>query len=204
MISRKFPYNKLIAQRPGFDWNGRVTVLPGVPVLVHDTYIAGEGILHAALFGLFSLANIRGKGEVAKGQLMRFFAEAAWYPTALLPSQGILWEAVGDRSAQGTLTEGDIKITMLFTFNEQDLIENVEAEARERTVGDKVIPTPWRGHFWNYREHSGMQIPLDDEVRRCMARKFPYGILYTIEQDYILILAIMHCSREPGYWKSRR
>jgi hypothetical protein len=155
---------QVIAQRPGFDWNGRVAVLLGIPVLVHDTYIAGEGILHAALFGLFSLANIRGKGEVAKGQLMRFFAEAAWYPTALLPSQGILWEAVGDRSAQGTLTEGDIKITMLFTFNEQDLLENVQAEARGRTVGDKVIPTPWRGHFWNYTEHSGMQIPLDGEV----------------------------------------
>jgi toxin ParE1/3/4 len=37
-----------------------------------------------------------------------------------------------------------------------------------------------------------------------MAGKFPYGILYTIEPDYILILAVMHCSRKPGYWKSRR
>ncbi len=155
---------QVITQRPGFDWNGRVTVLPGVPVLVHDAYIAGEGILHAALFGLFSLANIRGTGEVARGQLMRFFAEAAWYPTALLPSQGIYWEAAGDRSAQATLTEGDIRITMLFTFNEQDLIESVQAEARGRTVGSKVIPTPWKGHFWNYREHSGMQIPLEGEV----------------------------------------
>ena len=45
---------------------------------------------------------------------------------------------------------------------------------------------------------------IDEDVRRCMARRFPYGILYTIEQDYILILAVMHSSREPGYWKSRR
>jgi len=28
--------------------------------------------------------------------------------------------------------------------------------------------------------------------------------VYTIEQDCILILAVMHCSREPGYWKSRK
>jgi hypothetical protein len=27
--------------------------------------------------------------------------------------------------------------------------------------------------------------------------------LYTIEQDYILIVAVMHCSRAPGYWKRR-
>lgn len=45
---------------------------------------------------------------------------------------------------------------------------------------------------------------IDEDVRRCLTRKFPYGILYTVEQDYILILAVMHCSREPGYWKNRR
>lgn len=45
---------------------------------------------------------------------------------------------------------------------------------------------------------------IDEEIRRCMTRKFPYGIVYAIEQDYILILAVMHCSREPGYWKDRR
>ena len=33
---------------------------------------------------------------------------------------------------------------------------------------------------------------IEEDVRRCMARKFPYGILYTIEQDYILIVAIVN------------
>ncbi|WP_448562537.1 DUF6920 family protein [Trichothermofontia sp.] len=155
---------QVITQRPGFDWNGRIKILPGIPVLVHDAYISGEGILHASLFGLLSLVNLRGAGAVAEGELMRFFAEAAWYPTALLPSQGIHWEAAGDRSAQGTLTEGDISITMLFQFNEQDLIESVRAEARGRTVGSKIIPTPWYGRFWNYKEQSGMKIPLNGEV----------------------------------------
>ncbi len=44
---------------------------------------------------------------------------------------------------------------------------------------------------------------VDEDVRRCLTRVFPYGILYTIETDYVLIVAVMHCSREPGYWKSR-
>jgi toxin ParE1/3/4 len=57
---------------------------------------------------------------------------------------------------------------------------------------------------YRIRESPTRYVAVDGEVRRCMARKFPYGILYTIEQDYILILAIMHCSREPRYWKSRR
>ncbi len=155
---------QVITQRPGFDWNGRITMLPGIPVLVHDAYIAGEGILQAALFGLFSLVNMQGTGDIAKGELMRFLAEAAWYPTALLPSQGIHWEAVSDRSAQGTLIEGEISITMLFTFTEQDLIDSVQTEARGRTVGGEIIPTPWYGRFWNYEERHGMQVPLDGEV----------------------------------------
>lgn len=155
---------QVITQRPGFDWDGRVSLMPGFQVRVHDAYVAGEGILHATLFGLFSMVNLRGTGDVAKGELMRFFAEAAWYPTALLPSQGVRWDAVDDHSARATLTEGTIVLTMLFTFNPQGLIDTVRAEARGRTVGGAVIPTPWQGRVWNYEERGGMQVPLDAEV----------------------------------------
>lgn len=44
---------------------------------------------------------------------------------------------------------------------------------------------------------------LDEDVRRCLTRVFPYGVLYTIEPDFVLVVAVMHCSREPGYWKRR-
>jgi toxin ParE1/3/4 len=44
---------------------------------------------------------------------------------------------------------------------------------------------------------------LEDDVRRCLTRVFPYGVLYTVEADHILIVAVMHGSREPGYWKRR-
>jgi hypothetical protein len=36
-----------------------------------------------------------------------------------------------------------------------------------------------------------------------LAHKFPYAILYTLEQDFILIIAVAPASREPGYWKHR-
>jgi hypothetical protein len=154
----------VVAQRPGFDWDGRVAMMPGLPVRVHDAYVAGEGVLHASLLGLFTVVDMRGRDEVAEGELMRFFAEAAWYPTALLPSQGVRWEAVDDRSARATLEEGDISVTMLFTFDERGLIDTVRAEARGRAVDGKLIPTPWQGHFWNYQWRGGMRVPLDGKV----------------------------------------
>jgi plasmid stabilization system protein ParE len=45
--------------------------------------------------------------------------------------------------------------------------------------------------------------PFDDDIRRCFTRVFPFGILYTIEPDFVLIVAVAHCSREPNYWKHR-
>jgi toxin ParE1/3/4 len=44
---------------------------------------------------------------------------------------------------------------------------------------------------------------IEGKVHRCLTRKFPYAILYKIQPDHILILAVMHTSREPGYWKDR-
>ena len=44
---------------------------------------------------------------------------------------------------------------------------------------------------------------VEDEVRVCRVRVFPFSLLYTIEHDFILIIAIMHQKREPGYWHYR-
>jgi hypothetical protein len=154
---------RVIAQRPGFDWEARIEMMPGLTARVHDAYIAGEGILHATLFGLVSLVNLRGTPEIAQGELMRFLAEAAWYPTALLPSQGVQWSAVDDFSANATLKDGETALTLLFRF-ENGLITSVHAEARGRTVAGAVIPTPWGGQWSNYELHDGICIPTEGEV----------------------------------------
>lgn len=159
----------VVAQRPGFDWNGRIALMPGLTVHVHDACVAGAGVLHASLFGLFSLADVRGTGDVAEGELMRFLAEAAWYPTALLPSQGVRWEPVDDRSARATLTDDPLSVTMLFEFDESGLIETVRAEARGRIVRGELTRAPWEGRFWNYAERDGMRVPLEGEVSWLLA-----------------------------------
>lgn len=40
-------------------------------------------------------------------------------------------------------------------------------------------------------------------LRRCLTRRFPYALLYAVEKDCILIIAVMHGSRKPGYWRKR-
>lgn len=38
------------------------------------------------------------------------------------------------------------------------------------------------------------------DIRRCLLHTFPYKLLYSIERDYILVLAVAHQHRKPDYW----
>lgn len=44
---------------------------------------------------------------------------------------------------------------------------------------------------------------VKNEIRRYVVDTFPYSLLYSIERDHILIVAVAHQSREPEYWKPR-
>jgi toxin ParE1/3/4 len=44
---------------------------------------------------------------------------------------------------------------------------------------------------------------FEDDIRRSLTHVFPYAVLYSIEPDYLLIIAVMPCNREPGYWRHR-
>jgi hypothetical protein len=98
------------------------------------------------------------------GELMRYLAEAVWFPTAFLPGQGLTWAGVDDASARATLADGDSSVSLIFHFDERDLVDWVRAEARYRAVDGAFEPTPWTGHFRNYQPRKGLLIPLDGQV----------------------------------------
>lgn len=41
------------------------------------------------------------------------------------------------------------------------------------------------------------------QARRALMRRFPYGILYVIDQDVIVVLACFHGRRNPKTWQDR-
>jgi plasmid stabilization system protein ParE len=95
---------------------------------------------------------------------------------------------------------------MKFDFHPEALAEFQDAARRYRLIQeglgmrfvasvedaiDRILEAPLR---WRI---------LEDDVRRCLTRVFPYAVLYTVEPDFVLIIAVMHCRREPGYWRER-
>ena len=67
-----------------------------------------------------------------------------------------------------------------------DFIDEVESGIRTILLD----PTVWR--------------ILEDDVRRFLIRRFPYGIYYTLESEVVVIWAIKHLHRDPDYWQDRR
>lgn len=44
---------------------------------------------------------------------------------------------------------------------------------------------------------------LEGHYRRRLVKRFPFGVIYRIEPDKILIVAVAHLRKKPGYWKNR-
>ena len=49
----------------------------------------------------------------------------------------------------------------------------------------------------------GMHRVMRKNVRRCLVRGFPYGLMYEIDADTIIVLAVAHLHRKPFYWSGR-
>ena len=50
----------------------------------------------------------------------------------------------------------------------------------------------------------GAQAPgLGEGIRRCRLSRFPYGLIYTIDNGDVLLLAVAHLHRRPDYWRDR-
>lgn len=95
---------------------------------------------------------------------------------------------------------------MKYTFHPAALTEYAEAVkfyAERRVDTAQAFINAVEDAIFRIVESPKRWIIIDEDIRRCLTHKFPYAILYTIEDEVILILAFMHCNREPGYWKER-
>ncbi len=96
---------------------------------------------------------------------------------------------------------------MNWSFHPEALEEYQQAtlyyDERRRGLGTRFV-LEVESAIHKLLQHPKRYPSIDDGIRRCLLRTFPYGVLYSIEPEFVLIVAIMHSSREPGYWKDRR
>ena len=170
----------ITADPPGFIWQGTTRQFTA-----RDEYVAGRGGLTVRLFGAVPI--VRGHGpHFDQGELLRWLAEAAWLPTALLPSQYLAWAAVDNHSARLTRTNAGQTVACLVRFNERDELAACEAL---RYFSDTEL-LPWVGQFSQYRRQQGMLVPFAGEASWVVnGLRQPYAQFVVQSLDYEMLQA---------------
>jgi plasmid stabilization system protein ParE len=76
-------------------------------------------------------------------------------------------------------------------------------ERRERGLGDRFL-----NELESCLERIGQQPALGGAVtstlRRRLMKKFPFSVIYAYEDEVLVVVAVAHMTRKPGYWKRRK
>ena len=85
----------------------------------------------------------------------------------------------------------DIEATFHWYENEQSGL-GLEFLDELRAVYDRVVEGPLK-----YQE-------LRSGIRRALLRRFLYAAYFGVEGNVIVVLAVLHASRDPAEWQRRR
>ena len=87
----------------------------------------------------------------------------------------------------------DLDVTAAFEWYEKEQAGlGQEFLAELRTTYDRVADAPLQ------YQH------LRSEIRRALLRRLPYAVYFAIEGDVVVVLAVLHASRDPAEWQRRR
>jgi hypothetical protein len=148
---------------PAFVWFARMRAAPLIWIGAMDTYSGGKGNMIIKFFSALTVRSATSK-EINISEMVRYFAEAPWFPTALLPSSYVEWEELDNTRARVTLTAHGLSATGVFHFNERGQIEKFVTYDRYRESGGRYYREQWTGYYKDYKEFAGMRIPTKVEA----------------------------------------
>ncbi len=141
---------------PGFVWQGKIRPNLLLRIAAVDRFLEGHGSMQISAWGKLPLGAVSGP-ETDSGELLRFLAEAIWFPAFWL-SPRIAWQHIDDRSARVSLRVPEVEVSSRLIFGDDGLPSGIEAQ-RYRTIGKRFELTPWRGRCDDYRQANGVLIP---------------------------------------------
>ncbi len=140
------------AYAPAYIWVGTTTWFTA-----RDEYVDGKGSLTVRLLGTLPIQHGSGP-SFDQGELLRWLAETAWFPTSLLPGGRVAWSPVDDHSATVTLTDHGLTVSCLMAFNEQDELVRCQAQRCNDATNLETTQT-WVCHLHDYRDWHGLRLP---------------------------------------------
>lgn len=145
-----------------FEWRARFG--PFGLVSACDVLKEGEGRLDVIALGFIPIARTARSPALMRGELMRYVAELAWAPDAILLNANLRWRVDGPDRIAVAAGAGETAVEVMLGLDGDGRIATAFAPDRPRSATPPELPTPWRGRFFNYREHDGYWIPFAGEV----------------------------------------
>ena len=87
---------------------------------------------------------------------------------------------------------------------ELDIFEAALRYERERADLGFHFETEVNSLFARVLENPFQFPEFDEGARRALVRVFPYGVFFTVKDDLVTVLAVLHLHRHPNTWKPRR
>ena len=75
-------------------------------------------------------------------------------------------------------------------------------EAARSGLGDLFLDDIQRA-IDTIRERPHLGIAVAHGFRRALIRRFPFSLIYAVDGEEIVVIAVAHQRRSPSYWKDR-
>jgi len=145
-----------------FDW--RAQAGPFGMISARDALKDDKGRFDIMALGVIPIARAEHSSALVRGELMRYLAELAWAPHAILLNTALRWRVDGPDTLAVSAGIGDTASEVLLGLDSQGRIAGGFAPDRPRSTTAPFLPTPWRGRFSDYRHHRDLWIPFAGEV----------------------------------------
>jgi len=85
---------------------------------------------------------------------------------------------------------------------DDDIAQAAKWYQRQAGLGSDFISSV-KASLQKLQNDPDLGIVVYKQMRRFNMLRFPYGIFYVVDHDYIKILGIVHARRSPRFWKKR-
>ena len=145
-----------------FDWQARF--LPFGLLAVVDALNDGKGRLEATALGFIPVMRAAPGPALTRGELMRYLAELAYAPDAILHNHDLRWRVENAETLHVSAGSGDTAVEVRLSLGPDGRIASIFAADRPRSAKPPILPTPWQGSFSDYRQRDGRWVPFRGEV----------------------------------------
>lgn len=150
---------EMAANSVQFAWRARFPIFGPLSMRVIDSYDPPDGLLEVKVLGIPVRRN-RGP-ELANGEALRYLAEIAWVPQAIVANKQLRWQSIDDGAVEVSTDVAGERVAVHLMFADDEIVRTVAERPRLEAGG---ALTRWVGEFSDYRAFGGIRMPAHGEV----------------------------------------